>query len=376
VTAAMRAAVYHGRRDVRIEEVPAPAAPGAGEVLIAVRRSGICGTDAAEWSSGPKLVPLSSAHPGSGHHGPTIIGHEFVGEVLEVGHGVPFAVGDVVAAGAGVSCGRCDRCLAQRSNLCRRYYTLGLNAHGGMAELVVTPARMLRAVPPGLPLDDAALAQPLAVGLHAARRAAARDGDTVVVIGAGAIGAFTLVGIGHLHQVDVIAIDRRGPRLERAERLGAHRTVPAEEPDVATVVRDLTGGRGADVVIEASGAPGQLAVALRAVADGGRVLAVGLPAQRPELDLAALVLREVAIDSTVAHVCEQDLEPALDILAGRKLGTEFLDSVIALEELPEHGLARLAAGLADGKVLVDPHRVAHPTVPPPAATAGRPEGAS
>jgi (R,R)-butanediol dehydrogenase/meso-butanediol dehydrogenase/diacetyl reductase len=360
MTATMRAATYHGRRDVRIERVPVPAPPGADEVLIAVRRSGICATDATEWSSGPVMVPLTRRHTGSRHRGPTIIGHEFVGEVLDVGREAPFTVGDLVAAGAGVSCGRCDRCLAQRSNLCRTYYTLGLNAHGGMAEQVVAPARMLRPIPPGLSFDDAALAQPLAVGLHAARRAASHDGSTVAVIGAGAIGAFVLVGLRHLHRPVLIAVDHPGPKLQRARRLGADRTVPASEPDVATAVRDMTGGRGADVVIEASGAPGQLDTALRAVADGGRVLAVGLPKQRPELDLSGLVLREVTLDSTVAHVCEQDLEPALEILAQGRLGAELLESVIALEDLPQHGLARLAAGRTYGKVLVDPQRAPHP----------------
>ncbi|MEV7042375.1 alcohol dehydrogenase catalytic domain-containing protein [Amycolatopsis sp. NPDC051061] len=352
MTETMRAAVYHGRQDVRIEEVPVPRARD-GEVLLAVRRSGICGSDATEWAAGPKMVPLTRRHPGSGHLGPMVIGHEFVGEVVEGSGG--FAAGDLVASGAGVSCGRCDRCQEGRTNLCRGYYTLGLNAPGGLAEYVAAPAGTLRRIPDGVSLDHAGLAQPLAVGLHAARRAGVRPGDSVVVIGAGAIGSFVLAGLRHLGDAEVTVIDFAGDKLERAGRLGAARTIDAAG-DVVTAVREQTGGRGADVVIEASGAPGQFENAVRMVTDGGRVLAVGLPKQAPAVDLFGLVLREITVESTVAHVCGEDLAPALDILAAGVLGGELLDSVIGLAELTDLGLARLAAGGVDGKVLIDPGR--------------------
>ncbi|MFI5615135.1 zinc-binding dehydrogenase [Amycolatopsis sp. NPDC051903] len=352
MTATMRAAVYHGRRDVRIEEVPVPE-PRAGEVLLAVRRSGICGSDATEWVAGPKVVPLTRRHPGSGHLGPMIIGHEFVGEVVSGGSG--FAAGELVAAGAGVSCGRCDRCGEGRTNLCRRYYTLGLNAPGGLAEYVAAPAGLLRRIPDGISLDHAGLAQPLAVGLHAARRAGVRPGDSVVVIGAGAIGSFVLAGLRHLYDAEVTVLDFPGDKLDRATRLGAARVVDATG-EVVEAVREQTGGRGADVVIEASGAPGQFENAVRMVTDGGRVLAVGLPKQAPAVDLFGLVLREITVESTVAHVCGEDLGPALEILDGGVLGAALLDSVIGLEDLTDRGLARLAAGKVDGKVLIDPGR--------------------
>lgn len=342
----MRAAVYHGQRDVRIEEVPVPRARD-GEVLLAVRRSGICGSDATEWAAGPKMVPLTRRHPGSGHLGPMVLGHEFVGEVVESSSG--FTAGELVASGAGVSCGRCDRCREGRTNLCRGYYTLGLNAPGGLAEYVAAPAGTLRRIPDGVSLDHAGLAQPLAVGLHAARRAGVRPGDSVVVIGAGAIGSFVLAGLRHLGDAEVTVIDFAGDKLERAKRLGAARTVDAADDVVEAV-------RGADVVIEASGAPGQFENAVRMVTDGGRVLAVGLPKQAPTVDLFGLVLREITVESTVAHVCGEDLAPALDILAAGVLGGELLDSVIGLDELTDHGLARLAAGEVDGKVLIDPGR--------------------
>ena len=114
----MRAAVYHGARDVRVERLPRPR-PGPGEVLLRVLRSGMCGTDATEWAAGPRTFPVARRHPVTGHLGPMVLGHEFVGEVVEAGDGALTPVGAVVASGAGVSCGRCDRCRQGRTNLCR-----------------------------------------------------------------------------------------------------------------------------------------------------------------------------------------------------------------------------------------------------------------
>src|ERR1700755_2874686 len=137
----MRAAVYHGAGDVRIEAASEPGEPGPGEVLIAPSMAAICGTDASAHRPGPHMIPLHQPHPGSGHVGPLIIGHEFVARVEAVGAGVEgVAVGDRVVSGAGVSCGECAWCEAGRTNLCASYYTLGLSAPGGLAELVISPA--------------------------------------------------------------------------------------------------------------------------------------------------------------------------------------------------------------------------------------------
>ncbi len=347
----MRAAVYHTHHDVRIEEVGLPSA-ASGEVLLKVLRTGMCGTDATEWKAGPRTFPVARPHPVTGHVGPMILGHEFVGQVAEPAQDGRFAVGDLVACGAGVWCGTCDRCLEGRTNLCRRYYTLGLNVAGGMAEYVAAPERTLVPLPEGLSLDAAGLSQPLAVGLHAARRAGVRDGDRVVVIGAGAIGSFTQTGVRHLADVDLTVIDFPGSRLERASRLGATRVVPAGD-DAREAVLDALGAGGADVVIEASGAPGQLDHAISLVRNGGTILQVGLPSTRQEVDVHSLVMREITVQTTLAHVCGEDLAPALEILATTDLAEELLDSVRPLEDLAGQ-LKRLATGGLEGKVLFDP----------------------
>ena len=353
MTQAMKAAVYYGAHDIRIEERPVPER-AAGEALIRVLRSGICGTDASEWTAGPKVFPVERMHPNSGHMGPLIPGHEFVGEVVEADPGAAFSVGDLVASGAGVWCGECERCHEGRTNLCLSYRTLGLNVHGGMAEYVSAPVKTLRPIPAGLSVDHAGLAQPLAVGIHAARRSGARDGDNVVVIGAGAIGSFVLAGLKHLNDVNVTVVDFPGRKVERALRLGADRTLsPAE--NLTEQISEALGGVKPDVVIEASGAPGQLAAAMQMVRDGGRVLAVGIPKGAPALDIHSMVFREVSLDSTLAHVCDEDLSVALDILAEGVLGAELAEEPVGLDQLGA-SLDALAAGKVEGKILIDPSR--------------------
>src|SRR6478735_7361426 len=161
----MRAAVFHGPRDVRIEAVADPT-PSAGEVVLEVTRAAICGTDAAEWDHGPVLCRSG-----------VVLGHEFVGRVADVGANVAgLGVGDRVVSGAGISCGLCTWCRRGRTNLCAEYRTLGLQVDGGLAEYVTSPAAICRPVPDACDDDAAAMAQPLAVALHALSRVAQAPG--------------------------------------------------------------------------------------------------------------------------------------------------------------------------------------------------------
>lgn len=347
----MQAAVYYGPGDVRIEsrEIPQVA---SNQVLIKVLRSGMCGTDASEYTSGPKIFPTSTRHPVSNHLGPFILGHEFIGEIVSVGAEVSgFAVGDIVASGAGYSCGSCDRCTEGRTNLCRSYVTSGLNRDGGMAEYAAIEPSTLELIPAGLSLDAAGLAQPLAVGIHAARRSNAKTGDKVLLIGAGAIGTFVLSGLIHLLDVDITVVDFAGSRLERASRLGATRTVATGE-GVEDELSKIAPG-GFDVAIEASGAPGQMAMALRLTRRGGTMLQVGLPSKPQEIEIHPVVMSEKTIETTLAHVCGQDLAPALEILNTGPLAQELLEGVFPLTQISEQ-LERLATGKIQGKVLFDP----------------------
>src|ERR1700742_4580137 len=233
----MRAAVYHGAGDVRIEAATDPGDPGPGEVLIAPSMAAICGTDASEYAHGPHMIPLHERHPGSGHVGPLILGHESVGRVEALGDGVDgLSVGDRVVSGAGVSCGQCAWCQAGRTNLCATYYTLGLSAPGGLADRVISPASILVGVPDAVDDVGAAMAQPLAVAIHALDRGGVGPGLTVAVLGIGGIGGFLIGGAGPREPAKLIAVDVDPAKLALASALGASETIDARGADVSATI--------------------------------------------------------------------------------------------------------------------------------------------
>ena len=347
----MRAAVLYAPGDLRIEDRPEPTC-GPADVIIEVTYNGLCGTDATEYAKGPMMVPLTARHPGSGHVGPTILGHEFIGKVVETGTDVTAWLGKRVACGAGVSCGECRWCHADRTNLCAGYFTLGLSTHGGLARFVAAPAKICVEIPDGCADVDAALAQPLAVGLHSVRRSGLAPGDSVVLLGLGAIGSFIQSALGG-HDGPVIAIDVEDSRLAVAEALGATQTHRIERDASPQDVRDLLPG-GADVVFETSGVTGAAQRAFAMAVQGGTVVLVGLNKTPQPINLADIVLREITVRTTVAHVCATDLPEALELLSARTLSKTLLDSVVPLTDVVQRGLEPLVAGTASGKILVDP----------------------
>lgn len=339
----MKAAVYHGRHDVRIENVPEPGEPAADEVLIEVIRAAVCGTDASEWDHGPILC-----RPG------VILGHEFVGRVVARGDAVTgLEVDDRVVSGAGISCGRCFWCRLGRTNLCEAYRTLGLQIDGGLAEYVLSPAAICHAVPVACSDDAAAMAQPLAVALHALSRVGQKPGENIAVIGVGGIGSFVVAGASR-RAADgrVVAIDIDSERLATASALGASEVADASGHDLSELLLDLSAGIGFDAVIEASGAPHAPAAALVGTRRGGRTLLVGLHGESRALDLTDTILREIDIVTSVAHVCDTDIPEALDVLTADGLAAVTMACTIPLEALVEEGLRPLAERRAPGKILV------------------------
>jgi (R,R)-butanediol dehydrogenase / meso-butanediol dehydrogenase / diacetyl reductase len=365
----MKAAVYRGPGAVSVEDYPDPADPGPGELTLEISRAAICGTDASEWRHGPLL-----ARP------PVVLGHEFTGTVVATGGAATesgaagsmatrpwtvgpgaagagaagFAPGDRVVCGAGVSCGQCEWCMAGRTNLCASYRTFGLHVNGGLAQYVTVPQAICLPVPGGVTATAAAMAQPLAVALHAVRRSGLRPGQSCAVIGAGGIGAFIVAAAAAAGASPLIALDIDEDRLQTARTLGAATVIDARGRDLDAAILQATGGEGADVVIEASGTPGAPAAATRAARRGGRVLIVGLQAAPRELDLLSLTVREVEITTTLAHVCDVDLPEALALLERSELAPAVTERVIALDDLVAHGIEPLAGGTARGKIVVAP----------------------
>ncbi|MFN8196487.1 MAG: alcohol dehydrogenase catalytic domain-containing protein [Nocardioidaceae bacterium] len=337
-----RGAVFHAAGDVRVEERELPPL-GPGDALVRVRACGICGSDAAELAHGPVL-----AAP------PVTMGHELSGEVEAVGAEVSaVAVGARVVCGAGVSCGTCHRCVEGRTNLCVGYHTVGFHRDGGLAGHVVVPASTLLDVSDtGLAFDTLAMAQPMAIAVHAVRRSGLRAGQVAVVIGVGGIGGYLTVAASALG-AHVVVTDLDPGRLDMATQLGAQSTFRAGEVALRDFLADAD--LAADVIFEASGSKPGIEAAFAAVPRGGTVVPVGIQRDPLPFSLATWTFDEYAVVGSVAHVIAEDLPEAVRLL-GRDIDWSLMaPQVIPLDDLVEHGLRPLAEGRSVvNKLLVDP----------------------
>jgi len=262
----MKAALLYGVKDLRVEDVEVPKV-GAGEVLVRVKGATTCGTDLKIFQRGyvEKIIRL-----------PTIFGHEWAGEVAEVGEGLDWPrKGMRVRAGNSAPCLHCAMCQRGKFNLCENMIWLW----GAYAEYVKVPARMvlvnMQEIPQDVSYLEAAVTEPLACVLHGAEAAGVKLGDKVAIIGAGPIGLLHLLTAKKLGAQRVIMVDLVDERLEAARKLGADETVNAGKEDVVERVRSLTGGYGADVVIEAIGLGSTWEQALKLARKGGVVLEFG-----------------------------------------------------------------------------------------------------
>ncbi|MDP9493946.1 MAG: alcohol dehydrogenase catalytic domain-containing protein [Actinomycetota bacterium] len=305
----MRAAVLHDAGDLRIEDVPIPD-PGPGELLLAVETVGICGTDASEFSLGPKLFPLKERHPATGHLGPLIVGHEFSGRVLGMGSDVDgFSEGDLVASAGSTGCGDCDFCRSGRTSRCDEYWAVGLHRDGALAEYCTVPATACVAVGTQMTPDAAALAQPMSIAVHALRRGRVEGGEDVLVIGAGGIGAFVTYAASVLG-CNVTSVDLDQDRLDIATALGARRAVLAgPESDLNEL--------DAAVGFEITGTEAGMRTAITGLGPGGRLIAVGFQKHPLEMDLAELTSLEQEWIGTNRIDASTDLPEAIRLLVAR-----------------------------------------------------------
>jgi 2-desacetyl-2-hydroxyethyl bacteriochlorophyllide A dehydrogenase len=298
----MRAVTFQAPEQVRIEEKPDPEIVAADDAVVLVEASGICGSDLHIYHG---RVPVD---PGF------TIGHEFVGTVLEAGDEVErVAVGDRVLGTFHTACATCSSCLRGDYHRCRSGQTFGHGAHlgnlqGAQAELLLVPRAnlTLRRVPEGMSADVALFAgDVMGTGYHAVAHAEMKAGDTVAVLGLGPVGLCAVQAAVAGGAVKVFAVDTVAERLQMAERFGAT-PLHLTEDDPKKAVRAATEGLGVDVVVDAVGDPGPLALAISLARDAGTVSGIGAYAGKGEVPLGLAWLKglqlRLGLANVIAHV--------------------------------------------------------------------------
>lgn len=319
--AVMQAIRYHGPGDVRVEQVRVPDC-GINEVRVQVDACAVCGTDLKAWRSGNPRIQA-----------PQVMGHEFTGLIETVGSGVTgFAGGQRVVMATSVSCGACAYCHRDWPNLCQNVTPMGFGYAGGMADYVTIPAQALAQghvikVPAGVKPEHAALAEPISCAVNAAQNCDIRTGDVVVVVGAGPMGILNACMARQFGAGKIVLAEINPERLAQAQAFGFDALVNPTADNLEAIVKDLTGGTGADVVIVAAPAIPPQEQALQLVRKRGTVcLFASLP-------VGACTL---ALDSRLIHYGEIRVVGASDSTPAQV--TRSVD-MIAKKQIPVEGLA-------------------------------------
>ena len=316
----MKALVYVAPERMEIQEIPEPP-PAAGEVLLKVGAAGVCGSDLHGF-----LGHSERRKPG------LVMGHEAVATILELHPGVRgWRRGQRVCFNPLLTCGTCRACLEGRQNLCPTWTLFGMDRlHGTYAERIAVPVRQLQPLSEGLSEQEAVLAEPMAVVIHAFRLGLAGTPRVMAIIGAGAIGSLSLV-LAKLRGVPkVCVVDVNDARLEVAKRLGADLTLDAARADLAAVVRDWSSG-GADVVVEAVGTAATRRTAVALAAKGARLVLLGLAENDSALPWIDVTRNEQAFFTSFAYA-PRDFHDSVDLLESRRVDIRAFTETRPLEE--------------------------------------------
>jgi (R,R)-butanediol dehydrogenase / meso-butanediol dehydrogenase / diacetyl reductase len=353
----MKAAVWHDREDVRIEDVPSPPHPPPGQIQVEVAWCGICGTDLHEYIGGPVYIPQHAPHPLTSVRAPVIIGHEMSGRVIAVGEGVEkFAVGDRIVACPIIGCQRCRWCRSDSMAQCDTVAFLGTSWSGGaLSERLNLYAYQCFHLPDAISDEVGALVEPFSATVRAVQQGKIGPDDNVAIVGTGPIGLMTLLAATLRGAKRVVAVEVAKRRKETAKKLGATDVIDPTEENPETCALDITEGEGFDVVIECAGQPSTAQLAGRLTRTRGRLIVMGVFEKPAPLDLTDLVFREKTVTGSMSGYGLYD-DTIRMMTDTRFKGEELVTGHIPLEDLVEKGYHGLLYDKENNiKTLVSPH---------------------
>jgi len=305
----MKALQYFGKTDLRFVDIPLPQIK-EDEVLMKLKKVGICGTDLHIYNGG-MTVPT-----------PLIMGHEFVGDIVQVGSTVKhILVGDRAVAEHVIGCGTCTYCRQGKRNLCRTPTVIGLHRPGALAEYIALPAELVFKLPDELSYDEGVLVEPLSIAVYAVRKVDVQVGDTIAVVGQGPIGLFMDLVVKASGGA-VIGFDIVDNRLTFAKKYGfIQQGYNTSHTDYLTQFQQGTPG-GADIVFEAVGSEKSMALALELAKPGGKVVVLGVFEHNVEINMMHIVRKELQVYGS--WTCTFSFEETMQILKSQKIHTDEL----------------------------------------------------
>lgn len=344
----MKAAVWYGEKDIRIEERELKALKDH-EVTVRVAWAGICGSDLHEYQEGPVFVPTESADPLTGEIAPLIMGHEFAGTIEKVGTKVTkFKVGDRVAINPTITYGNKPEDL----DVYDGFSFIGLHGDGGFTSFANAPEENVFLLPDTLSLQDGALVEPTAVAVQAVKEGNLQFGDTVAIFGAGPIGLLTLIAAKAAGASKIIVLDLSDARLEKAIELGATHIVNSGKGDPVEAIRTIIPG-GVDVSFEVAGVTPTFEQSIAATRPRGTMVIVSIFARPIIWNPIQLTNTGVKITSTIAY-SPTSFQQTVDLMGTGQLKPQgIITSQIQLDDIVSKGFEALTNDKSQAKILVE-----------------------
>ena len=352
----MRAARYHGRGDIRVEDLPTPSIHSSDDVLVEVLLCGICGTDLHEYVAGPIVTP-TTPHPLTGVTLPQVLGHEFSARVVEIGSDVrDVRVGDRVAIMPAIVCGRCYYCRRGLGHLCVRFACTGLSAEtGGLAQYAVLKDYQLAVLPDSVTDVEGAVVEPASVAAHGVDRAGVHGGDVVLVTGAGPIGVLSAMYARAIGASTVVIAEPNPNRSALAVEMDIGPVLDPTDAGFASALDDLTQGLGVDVAIESSGSSPGLSTCVMHTRALGSIVQTGLHTKPASLDAMTLAAKELSLIGTWCYLITDWPRVIRLIASGKYPVAKAVTAQISLESVVPKGFDVLISPRGDQlKVLVEP----------------------